>query len=56
MEDRWYGSRTAVLEFDSMEAARAWYPSPEYQAVVGERRASAEANVAIVGGFEMPGA
>jgi uncharacterized protein (DUF1330 family) len=45
-----------VLEFDSMEAARAWYHSPEYQAVVGKRRASAQVNVAIVGGFEMPDA
>ena len=56
LEGQWHGSRTVVLEFDSVEAARAWYRSPEYQAIVGERHASAEANAAIVGGFAMPGA
>jgi uncharacterized protein (DUF1330 family) len=54
VEGRWHGTRTVVLEFDSLEAAHRWYRSPEYQAAAGERRASAEANVAIVGGFEMP--
>lgn len=55
IEGGWYGSRVVVLEFDSMDAARRWYNSPEYQAVVGERHACAEANAAIVGGFEMRG-
>lgn len=55
IEGSWHGSRTVVLEFESVDAARAWYTSPEYQAVVGERHAAAEANAAIVGGFEMPG-
>ena len=55
IEGQWHGSRTVVLEFDSVEAARNWYNSPDYQAIVGERHASAEANAAIVGGFEMPG-
>jgi uncharacterized protein (DUF1330 family) len=50
------GSRIVVLECDSVEAARDWYSSPAYQAVVGERHASAEANAVIVGGVEMPGA
>ena len=54
LEGDWHGSRTVVLEFDSVEAARNWYKSPEYQAVVGERHAAAEANAVIVSGFEMP--
>ena len=54
IEGSWHGSRTVVLEFDSVDAARDWYNSSEYQAVVGERHAAAEANAAIVGGFEMP--
>lgn len=54
IEGAWHGSRTVVLEFDSVEAARNWYRSPEYQAVVGERHASADTNAVIVGGFEMP--
>jgi uncharacterized protein (DUF1330 family) len=56
LEGQWHGSRTVVLEFDSVEAARDWYKSSEYQTIVGERHASAEANAAIVSGFEMPGA
>ena len=53
VEGRWDGSRVVVLEFDSRDAARRWYNSPEYQAIIGERQASAEAKVAIVGGFEI---
>lgn len=55
LEGEWPWRRTIVLEFESVEKAREWYNSPEYQAVVGERHAAADANVAIVGGFEMPG-
>ena len=47
-------ARTVVLEFDSEDAARNWYESPAYQAVVGERHASAATNAVIVSGFEMP--
>ena len=47
-------ARTVVLEFDSEDAARNWYGSPAYQAVVGERHASAATNAVIVSGFEMP--
>lgn len=55
LEGQWHGTRTVVIEFDSAEAARAWYNSPDYQAVIGERHASAEANAAIVSGLEVPG-
>ena len=50
------GSRIVVLEFDSVEAARNWYSSPAYQAVVGERHASTTGDAVIVGGLEMPSA
>jgi uncharacterized protein (DUF1330 family) len=56
VEGEWHGTRTAILEFDSMDAARAWYRSPEYQAIVGDRHKAAQSNVVIVGGFVMPGA
>ncbi len=55
LEGKWHGSRTVVLEFDSVDAARAWYNSAGYQAIVDERHRAAETNVAIVGGFVMPG-
>jgi len=34
------GPQTVIVKFDSTEAARAWYKSPEYQAVVGKRLAA----------------
>ncbi len=54
IEGKWHGTRTVVLEFDSVDAARAWYNSDAYQAVIGMRHAAADSNAVIVGGFEMP--
>ncbi len=54
VEGDWHGDQTVILEFASVEAARGWYNSPEYQAVIGKRHAAAQSNVAIIGGFEMP--
>jgi uncharacterized protein (DUF1330 family) len=39
-----------VLEFPSMEAARAWYDSPEYQAILPHRLANAKGNFVWVEG------
>lgn len=52
LESTWHGKRTVVLEFDSADAARAWYDSAEYQAVIKERHASTEANAVILHGIE----
>ncbi len=54
IEGEWHGDQTVILEFVSVEAARSWYNSPEYQAVVSQRHAAAESNAVIIGGFEMP--
>ena len=54
LEGRWHGNQTIVLEFDSVDAARAWYNSDAYQAVIGQRHAAADSNAVIVSGFEMP--
>ena len=56
IEGKWHGSRTVIIEFDSVEAAKSWYNSSEYQAVVGMRHAAADSNAVIVSGFEMPSA
>ena len=45
------GERIVILEFDSVDAARAWFDSPGYQAIVGKRHASAESTAYIVSGF-----
>ena len=34
------GPQTVIVRFESPEAARAWYQSPAYQAVVGKRLAA----------------
>jgi uncharacterized protein (DUF1330 family) len=34
------GPQTVIVKFESPEAAKAWYKSPAYQAVVGKRLAS----------------
>jgi uncharacterized protein (DUF1330 family) len=31
LEGEWHGSQTVLLEFESVEAARAWYESEDYQ-------------------------
>ena len=54
IEGDWHGTRTVVLEFESVEAARDWYRSAEYQEHAPLRHAAADNKAAIVAGFEMP--
>lgn len=51
IEGEWHGSQTVVLEFESVDAAKAWYYSDDYQAAVKLRQAAAECNGAIISGF-----
>lgn len=51
LEGTWHGDQTVVLEFESVDAARAWYESDEYQAAAKLRQAAAECNAVIVAGF-----
>ncbi len=36
------GPQTVIIKFDSTEAAKAWYQSAEYQAIVGKRLEATE--------------
>jgi uncharacterized protein (DUF1330 family) len=54
LEGEWHGDRTVVLEFESVEAARAWYESEAYERAKPLRQAAAETNAVIVSGFAMP--
>jgi uncharacterized protein (DUF1330 family) len=54
LEGEWRGIQTVILEFPSVEAARGWYESAGYQALIGERQAASEGNAILIGGFEMP--
>ena len=44
--------RLIVLEFPSLEAARAFYESPEYQPVKAIRLRSAISDIALVAGYD----
>ena len=39
IEGDWHGDQTVVLEFESVDAARAWYESDAYQAAAKLRQA-----------------
>lgn len=41
-----------LIEFPSVEAARSWYDSPEYQDILDERLQAATANLMIVEGVK----
>ena len=49
------GPQTVVLKFDSVEAAKAWYESDEYQAVVGKRLQATEGFAVISQSMNMGG-
>lgn len=50
-EGNWPYKRTIVEKFPSIEKAREWYESPEYQEFVKHRWASSEGNLIIVKEF-----
>jgi uncharacterized protein (DUF1330 family) len=39
-----------IIEFPDVQAAKAWYEGPAYQAIVGERLAATEGRAVIVEG------
>jgi uncharacterized protein (DUF1330 family) len=49
------GPHTVILKFASTEAARAWYASPAYQAVVGKRLAATTGFAVISQSMNMRG-
>jgi uncharacterized protein (DUF1330 family) len=51
IEGSWHGSQTVVLEFESVEAARAWYESEAYQKAAKIRQSAADCNVVILSGL-----
>ena len=45
-------SRTVILEFPSVEEAKTWYHSPEYQAIIGLRLSASSGHAQIVAGVD----
>src|SRR4051794_24614041 len=54
LEGEWHGTRTVIVEYESVAKAREWYDSASYQAALALRQASADCNVVILAGFELP--
>ncbi|MEY4654283.1 MAG: hypothetical protein RI884_2864 [Pseudomonadota bacterium] len=50
MEGNWAPSRVVMLKFPSMDAARAFYNSPEYAAAIQARQGIADMRMIIVEG------
>jgi uncharacterized protein (DUF1330 family) len=51
LEGDWKPMRILVLEFPSVEHARAWYDSPEYVAIRGIRQRASDSHLIIVQGI-----
>jgi uncharacterized protein (DUF1330 family) len=51
IEGTWHGDQTVVLEFESVDAAGAWYESEGYQKAAKLRQAAADCNAVIIAGF-----
>ena len=48
IEGSWTATRTVLLSFPSVEAAKTWYDSDEYQALAQHRFAASSANLIMV--------
>jgi uncharacterized protein (DUF1330 family) len=48
LEGDWRPALIAMLEFESMEQARRWYPSEEYTALIPLRRKASNSRVILV--------
>ena len=50
VEGDWLPRRLVIIEFPSVDAARRWYASPEYQAILGIRHEAASARLILADG------
>lgn len=51
LEGSWDAARVVLLEFPSVDAARAWWSSPEYAPAKALRQASADTDMLLVEGL-----
>jgi uncharacterized protein (DUF1330 family) len=51
IEGDWKPQRLTVVEFDSMEKAKAFYNSPEYQVAIKARKGAANMKMLLVQGI-----
>lgn len=55
LEGDWRPSRLVVLAFDDVAAARRFYHSKEYQAIIEFRHRASTSRMVLVEGYEEPG-
>lgn len=51
IEGDWKPQRLTVVEFESMDKAKAFYHSPEYQTAIKARKGAAKMNMLLVQGI-----
>ncbi|KWX66926.1 DUF1330 domain-containing protein [Mycobacterium sp. NAZ190054] len=51
LEGQWHGTQTVLLEFESVDAAKEWYYSEEYQTAAKLRQAAADCHGVILAGL-----
>jgi uncharacterized protein (DUF1330 family) len=54
LEGDWRPTRLVVLQFDDVAAARRFYSSKEYRAIIDFRHRAASARMILVEGYEEP--
>ena len=54
LEGDWRPSRLVIVEFPSIEAARAWYTSPEYERIKEIRLAHADSELVLTDSGVLP--
>ena len=54
LEGDWPWPRLVIIEFQSRDAARLFYESPEYQKILPLRQAASDGTLAIVEGASEP--
>ena len=52
LEGTWPRTRTVILEFPSLDHAKRWYESPQYQSIAQHRFKAATSNIILAQGFE----
>ena len=50
LEGAWEHGRMVMIEFPSMEKAKAWYTSPEYQAAIKIRQEASVGKIILIEG------
>ncbi len=54
VDGEWPSQRVVVLEFPSLDAARAWYNDPDYADLIEQRHEATTSNIVFVEGFQTP--